>query len=184
MNAQMLVRSYSMVPCSGAWAYHGPMFLIYLLHHLPQTHFQMMLIIILAYVLLTPWCPVLGLGYSAAEARRRGMVGFWSEELVSISRIAGPYVGSTWVVVKIMVPFWGPSYNTAPSIEGTQKGTLMLTTTHTGVCMEVVRYGAYKKSLHRMRGSTRSVAVDRGTRKACTGRLGLLVTKAQPDRKA
>ena len=33
-----------------------------------------------------------------------------------------------WVVVKIMVPFLDPYYNTAPNIQGTQKGTRVLTT--------------------------------------------------------
>ena len=37
-----------------------------------------------------------------------------------------------WVVVKIMVPFLGPYYNTAP-IWGTPKGILILTTTHTSL---------------------------------------------------
>ena len=35
-----------------------------------------------------------------------------------------------WVVVKIVVSSWLLKYNTAPSISGTQKGTIILTTTH------------------------------------------------------
>ena len=34
------------------------------------------------------------------------------------------------MVVEIMVPFGGPYYITAPTVSGTQKGTLILTTTH------------------------------------------------------
>ena len=30
-------------------------------------------------------------------------------------------------------PFWGPYYNTAPNVQGTQKGAMILTTTHMGV---------------------------------------------------
>ena len=33
------------------------------------------------------------------------------------------------MVVKIMGPFWGPENNTAPNIQGVQKGTLIMTTT-------------------------------------------------------
>ena len=40
-----------------------------------------------------------------------------------------------WVVVKIRVPFWVPIKSTAPIIQGTQKGTLILTTTHVCVCV-------------------------------------------------
>ena len=35
-----------------------------------------------------------------------------------------------WVVVKIKVPFWGTLKNRCHIIIGTQKGTLILTTTH------------------------------------------------------
>ena len=35
-----------------------------------------------------------------------------------------------WVVVKIKVPFWGTLNNMCRIIIGTQKGTLILTTTH------------------------------------------------------
>ena len=35
-----------------------------------------------------------------------------------------------WVVVKIMAPFLGTYYNTAPRFRVPQKGTLVLTTTH------------------------------------------------------
>ena len=34
------------------------------------------------------------------------------------------------VVIKTYGPFLSPDFNTAPKIEGTQKGTLILTTTH------------------------------------------------------
>ena len=36
-----------------------------------------------------------------------------------------------WVVVKIMVPFWFPII--IPDIGGTQKGIIILTTTHLGL---------------------------------------------------
>ena len=35
-----------------------------------------------------------------------------------------------WVVLKIMVPFWIPIVMTAPNIQGTQKGTIILTIPH------------------------------------------------------
>ena len=35
-----------------------------------------------------------------------------------------------WVVVKIMVPFLGPYCSTALNVWGTQKGTIILTTSH------------------------------------------------------
>ena len=35
----------------------------------------------------------------------------------------------TWGIVKIMVPFLGPYYNTGPNL-GTQKGTIILTIPH------------------------------------------------------
>ena len=37
-----------------------------------------------------------------------------------------------WVVVKIMVPFWGTLNVRGRSIIGIQKGTIILTTTHIG----------------------------------------------------
>ena len=33
-------------------------------------------------------------------------------------------LGLIWVFVTIMGPFWIPIYNTAPNIQGTQKGTI------------------------------------------------------------
>ena len=35
-----------------------------------------------------------------------------------------------WVVVKIIVPFLDSHYNTAPNIKGSQKGAIILATTH------------------------------------------------------
>ena len=35
-----------------------------------------------------------------------------------------------WVVIKIIVPFLDPYYNTAPSIQGTQKEIILLTSAH------------------------------------------------------
>ena len=37
------------------------------------------------------------------------------------------------MVVKIMVPFLDPYFNTAPHIQGTQKGTIIFTTTHMNI---------------------------------------------------
>ena len=37
-----------------------------------------------------------------------------------------------WVVIKIMVPFWGTLNIRGRIIIGTQKGTIILTTTHCG----------------------------------------------------
>ena len=46
------------------------------------------------------------------------------------------FLGFTiWVVVKIMVPFWVLNI-VRPIIQGTQKRTLILTTTHLGVQMQ------------------------------------------------
>ena len=41
--------------------------------------------------------------------------------------------------VKSMVPFVGPEYITAPNIEGTQKGTIMLTIIH--MALQVCTWG-------------------------------------------
>ena len=40
------------------------------------------------------------------------------------------FAGSTWVVVKIMVPLWIPIIIRHLRFEGTQKGTRIVTTTH------------------------------------------------------
>ena len=40
-----------------------------------------------------------------------------------------------WVVVKIMVPFWVPLNIRCRIIIGTQKGTIILTTTHVNQCI-------------------------------------------------
>ena len=50
-----------------------------------------------------------------------------------ILKIASQYLFQhvgIWVVVKIMIPFGVLKKNTAPSIEGTQNGTMISTTTH------------------------------------------------------
>ena len=45
-----------------------------------------------------------------------------------------------WVVVKIMVPFWGTLNNRCRIILGTQKGTIILTTTYIHACMHACMY--------------------------------------------
>ena len=41
--------------------------------------------------------------------------------------------GAIWVVVKIMVPFWGPLNSGCRNMLRTQEGTIILTATHMGV---------------------------------------------------
>ena len=43
---------------------------------------------------------------------------------------AVPRLVDMWVVVKILVPFWGPYYNTAPNNSGDPKRDHNLTITH------------------------------------------------------
>ena len=40
-------------------------------------------------------------------------------------------------------PFLGPYYNTAPNIYGTQKGTIILTTTHINCSLNSLKGGLY-----------------------------------------
>ena len=57
---------------------------------------------------------------------------FLLQVLVRVYRVSQEIGERMWVVVKIMVPFWVPYYNTAPNIWGTQKG-IILTTTHVSI---------------------------------------------------
>ena len=67
---------------------------------------------------------------------------------------SGALQGCIWVVVKIKVPFWGTLSNRCRIIIGTQKGTIILTTTH----MALV-FGLQGSTI---RGSLGSVSLKQG----------------------
>ena len=69
-----------------------------------------------------------GLGLAPDEPKSKLLVrGLYRDD---IGVLVEELVDFICVIVKIMVPCWVLCFNTAPSIQGTQKGTIILITTH------------------------------------------------------